>query len=95
MRSTAIEMENAPKQVLSVLAATSTGLFALGGMQAGLAAPYFLGLSGVAAHYAWQISTVDLENRESCWGKFVANAHLGALLTLSILAGRTFTNTPP
>ena len=32
LRSTAIEMENAPKQVLSVLAATSTGLFALGGM---------------------------------------------------------------
>ena len=95
LRSTAIEMENAPKQVLSVLAATSTGLFALGGMQAGLAAPYFLGLSGVAAHYAWQISTVDLENRESCWGMFVANAHLGALLTLSILAGRTFTNNTP
>ena len=46
----------------------------------------------MAAHYAWQISTVDIENRESCWDRFVSNAHLGALLTLSILAGRTFTN---
>ena len=72
---------------------TSTGLFALGGVQAGLAAPYFVGLSGVAAHYAWQISTVDIENRESCWDRFVSNAWLGALLTVSIIAGRTF-NTP-
>lgn len=76
--------------MLSALAATSTGLFALGGLQAGLAAPYFLGLSGVAAHYAWQISTVDIESRESCWDRFVSNAQLGALLTVSILAGRTF-----
>ena len=46
-------MEKRPKETLSVLAASSVGLFALGGVNAGLALPYFLGLGGVAAHYAW------------------------------------------
>ncbi len=63
-------MENRPKEVLSLLAASSVGLFALGGINAGLAMPYFLGLGGVAAHYAWQISTLDIESRESCWDRF-------------------------
>ena len=56
-------MENRPKEVLSVLAATSTALFALGGFNAGLTMPFYLGLCGVGAHYAWQISTLDIENR--------------------------------
>lgn len=46
-------MENRPKEILSILSATSVGLFALGGINAGLGIPYFLGLGGVAAHYAW------------------------------------------
>ena len=46
-------MENAPKQTLAALAAMSTGLFAMGGVSAGLGAPYFVGVAGVAAHYTW------------------------------------------
>lgn len=70
LRSTAIEMEHDPHRILSFLAASSVGCFALGGAMAGLAAPYFLGLSGVAAHYAWQIKTLDIESRTSCWDRF-------------------------
>ena len=92
LRSTAIEMENRPKEVLSALAATSTALFALGGFNAGLTMPFYLGLCGVGAHYAWQISTLDIENRENCWDRFVSNRILGLILTLSIIAGRTFDN---
>ena len=90
LRSTAIEMEHAPKQILSALAATSVGCFAAGGLAAGLSAPYFVGLTGVAAHYAWQISTLNIEDRQSCWDRFQSNRWLGLLLFGSILAGRTF-----
>jgi len=90
LRSTAIEMENRPKETLSALALLSTGCFALGGLNAGLAMPFYAGLTGVAAHYAWQISTLDIEDRESCWQRFQTNRWLGLLLTVSILAGRTF-----
>jgi len=63
-------MENRPKETLTALALASTGLFALGGINAGLTMPYFLGLSGVAAHYTWQISTLNIEDRDSCWDRF-------------------------
>jgi len=56
-------MEHNPYQILSGLAATSVGCFALGGFASGLAAPYYIGLSFVAAHYAWQVKTLDIENR--------------------------------
>ena len=63
-------MEHAPHKILSILAATSVGFFALGGASAGLAAPFYIGLGGVAAHYAWQIKTLDIESRTSCWDRF-------------------------
>jgi len=56
-------MENRPKETLTALAVTSTSLFALGGVTAGLGMPYFMGLAGVAGHYAWQIKTLDIEDR--------------------------------
>jgi len=46
-------MEHAPHKILSALAATSVGFFALGGLAASLASPFYVGLGGVAAHYAW------------------------------------------
>jgi len=55
LRSTAIEMEHAPKPILTALAAASTSLFAIGGFNAGLGLPFYLGLAGVAGHYGWQI----------------------------------------
>ena len=45
------------------MAVLSTSMFALGGINAGLALPYFAGLAGVAGHYAWQIKTLDIEDR--------------------------------
>lgn len=53
LRSTAIEMEHAPKLILSALAVASSGLFAVGGVNAGLGVPFFAGLAGVGMHYAW------------------------------------------
>ena len=53
LKSTAIEMENHPKKILSVLAAGSLSVFALGGFNAGFGSLYFEGLSLCAVHYAW------------------------------------------
>ena len=46
-------MEHRPKETLTVLAAASTALFALGGFNACLTMPFYAGLAGVATHYAW------------------------------------------
>ena len=33
-----------------------------------------------AAHLAWQIYTVDINNRQDCMNKFVSNKWFGALI---------------
>lgn len=83
-------MEHNPKVILSALAACSVGSFAVGGLIAGLSTPYFIGLGGVATHYAWQIKTLDVEDRQSCWDRFQSNRWLGLILVASIMAGRSY-----
>ena len=85
-------MESEPKKVLTALAMISTSLFAIGGLAAGLSTPFYLGLTGVGMHYAWQIRNLDINNRENCWQRFKSNRYLGLLLTLAILAGKSQSN---
>jgi 4-hydroxybenzoate polyprenyltransferase len=47
--------------------------------------PYFLGLFGVAAHLAWQITTVDINNGKDCWEKFKSNAWIGPIFLTGII----------
>lgn len=70
MNSTAIVMEDNPKLYLSALSAASVACFALGGFNAGFGSMYFGGLSIVASHYAWQVSSLKIEDRETCWNLF-------------------------
>jgi hypothetical protein len=56
-------MEHDPFRILSMLSASSVGCFALGGFAAGLSTPFYFGLAGVASHYAWQIKTLNIEDR--------------------------------
>ena len=64
------------------------GLFALGGLNAGLGSLYFAGLAGVAAHYAWQMKTLDIDNPTKCWDLFSSNRYLGLILALAIVLGK-------
>jgi 4-hydroxybenzoate polyprenyltransferase len=88
LNSSAILMENNPHKILGGLAALSTGCFALGGLNAGLGSLYFLGLGGVASHYAWQLKTLNIEDRDTCWNLFQSNRWLGLGLVFAIMAGK-------
>jgi 4-hydroxybenzoate polyprenyltransferase len=74
------------------LSALSVGLFALGGINACLGNAYFVGLSGVAAHYAWQMSTLKIDNAEKCWDLFQSNRYLGLILAVAIVFGKLQVN---
>ena len=88
LNSTAIRMEDRPKEYLSAWSAASIACFAIGGLNAGFGSAYFLGLSGVAAHYAWQINKLDIEDRDTCWELFCSNRYFGLALFFSIIAGK-------
>jgi len=91
LRSTAIEIEKRPKESLAAMASVSTALFALGGLNAGIMNPvYGAGMAGVAAHYYWQISTMDIENRENCWNRFESNKWLGLMLFGTIVGAKAY-----
>lgn len=45
-------------------------------------------MSGVMAHYAWQLYTLDINSPPKCWKLFTANRYLGLILVFAILLGK-------
>ena len=56
------------------------------GNEAGAAWPYFAGLTAAAAHFAWQIVTLDIDDAANCIARFKSNRDLGLILFLGALA---------
>lgn len=50
-------------------------------------------LAAAACHYAWQLTTVDLNSRKDCWAKFRSNVLLGFLLWSGLVADYYFAMT--
>nr|CDJ94315.1 UbiA prenyltransferase domain containing protein [Haemonchus contortus] len=49
--------------------------------------PYYVALAGTAAHLAWQVGTVNINDSNDCWKKFKSNQWMGAILFAGIVAG--------
>uniref|UniRef100_A0A0N4VTW0 4-hydroxybenzoate polyprenyl transferase n=1 Tax=Haemonchus placei TaxID=6290 RepID=A0A0N4VTW0_HAEPC len=49
--------------------------------------PYYIALAGTAAHLAWQVCTVNINDSNDCWKKFKSNQWMGAILFAGIVAG--------
>jgi 4-hydroxybenzoate polyprenyltransferase len=58
------------------------------GAAAGCVVPYYAAVAAGAAHQAWQVSSVDLNNGPDCMAKFVSNKWYGAVLYSGIVADR-------
>ena len=52
---------------------------------AGAGAPYYAAVAAAACHYAWQLSTVDLDSRQECLAKFVSNKWFGGIVFSGIV----------
>lgn len=62
-------------------------LLAASGWVFGLAWPFFAALAAPAAHFAWQVFTLDPRDAGDCARKFRANRDAGLLVAAAILAG--------
>ncbi|XP_019731743.1 4-hydroxybenzoate polyprenyltransferase, mitochondrial [Hippocampus comes] len=87
IRSTALRLGERTKPWLCGFGAAMTAGLAAAGLQAGQSGPYYAALAAVTLHLARQISTLDVDEPEDCWKKFVSNRNLGLLLLLGIVAG--------
>ena len=76
---------------LSSFAIGQYSLLNLSGYMMDATLPFYVGSTLALAHIAWQIKTVDLDNREDCMKKFVSNKWVGLIvfsgISLSGLVG--------
>jgi 4-hydroxybenzoate polyprenyltransferase len=56
------------------------------GWAAALSWPFYLGLAGVAAQFAWQVASLDVDDPAGCLARFKSNRYAGWLLLAGIIA---------
>ena len=88
VKSTALHFGDDSKKYLSGFALAGTSALCASGAYVGLDFPFYVGVASAASHLAWQIATVDLNNREDCAAKFRSNSTYGALVFAGIVAGK-------
>lgn len=94
VRSTALTLGARTKPALAGFAALQAGLLLAAGSAAGMGGVYEAAVAAGAAHQAWQIATVDLDDGPDCMAKFVANKWYGAILYAGIVADKLLAVAP-
>ena len=86
LKSTALRFgESTPKWLTGFYATALIG-WAIAGYLAGNGLLLFCALSIVAAHFAWQICTLDTSNAENCLRRFKSNRDAGLILLAGLVA---------
>jgi len=81
VRSTALLFDQYTKPVLAAFGTGFVGLLGYSGLRNGQGLPFWgVSVLGSAGHLWWQLKTVELDSRESCWTKFKSNRDLGAIV---------------
>jgi 4-hydroxybenzoate polyprenyltransferase len=88
VKSTALKFGRQTKPWLVAFCLLTLLLFGVAIGLAALAWPAWIGLALVAAHLAWQVTAVDLDDPRDCLAKFHANRWIGWLLLAGIVAGQ-------
>jgi 4-hydroxybenzoate polyprenyltransferase len=86
--STALTLGPRTRPALSAFAALQAACLLAAGGAAGAGAAFQAAVVAGAAHQAWQIWSVDLDNGRDCMAKFVSNKWYGGLLYAGIVADR-------
>jgi 4-hydroxybenzoate polyprenyltransferase len=86
VRSTALLFGTQTKPILAGFGATFLAGLSYAGYLNGQGLPFWLlSVGGAAAHLAWQLRTVDLASRPSCWRRFGSNRDLGFIVWLGLM----------
>ena len=86
VKSTALRLGANTKPWLVVFFGLAVAGFGAAGGAAGLSWPFYLGLAGVAAQFAWQVASLDIDDPAGCLTRFKSNRYPGWILLAGILA---------
>jgi 4-hydroxybenzoate polyprenyltransferase len=86
IKSTALLFGKNVKLILTLFATASVGFFGLAGVIADVGVWYYaFSVGGVAMHYIWTISKLDVKNVQSAARLFVSSRWVGVLVAVGIL----------
>ena len=88
VKSTALTFGADTKAFLTAFATGNIASMAMAGYMAGCHGPFFGSVALAAAHMAWQITTVDLDNPKDCAEKFKSNWWYGLCIFLGIVGDK-------
>jgi 4-hydroxybenzoate polyprenyltransferase len=88
VKSTALLFGSATRWWLLFFFAGTLVLVALSGWSIGLAWPFYAVLAVTAAHFAWQMRSLDLDNPRNCLRVFRSNRYAGLLIFAGIVLGQ-------
>jgi 4-hydroxybenzoate polyprenyltransferase len=86
VKSSALKLGARTKPWLIVFYGLALAGMAASGWAAGLSWPFYLGLAGVAAQFAWQVASLDIDDPAGCLLRFKSNRYAGWILLTGILA---------
>jgi 4-hydroxybenzoate polyprenyltransferase len=85
LKSTALLFGANTKPMLALFSVLAVLLIGVAGYHANAGVVFALGLAAFAAHLAWQIIQIELDDPDSCLRMFRANRDAGLILFLSLL----------
>ncbi|EJD42199.1 UbiA prenyltransferase [Auricularia subglabra TFB-10046 SS5] len=87
VKSTALLFGSYVRPILALFGAAFVATLAYAGVSTGQNELYFtITVAGTAAHVAWQLITLNVNDPSDCFDKFVANGNLGYIVTAGMLA---------
>jgi 4-hydroxybenzoate polyprenyltransferase len=85
LKSTALLFAENTKPMLALFSTVAVILIGAAGYSAGAGWMFALGLAAFAAHLAWQIIFIEIDNPDSCLRMFRANRDAGLILFVALL----------
>ncbi|MGI9510530.1 MAG: UbiA family prenyltransferase, partial [Geminicoccaceae bacterium] len=88
VKSTARRLGEATPAWLWLFYGLVLALLATAGTMAGMGWLFYVTLLPVAAHFAWQIMTLDIDDPDNCLARFRSNREAGFLVLIALLLGK-------
>lgn len=86
VKSTALRFGETSAVWISGFYALALGLWAAAGYLAGARSFFFVGLALAAAHFVWQVRTLNINDAKNCLVRFKSNRTIGIVIFLGICA---------
>jgi 4-hydroxybenzoate polyprenyltransferase len=90
IKSTALLFRERTKPMLAICYVLAVVLIAIAGWSAGAGVVFALGLAAFAAHLAWQIIRLDIDDPENCLAVFKSNRDAGLILFAALALQAAF-----